>query len=62
MNLAEAYKTLDLDNHASELDLKANFRWLVKFYHPDNPHTHDTTEFKKIIIAFNTIKDSRQWN
>lgn len=59
MNLAEAYEILEVDHLASDQDLKDNFRWLVKFYHPDNPYTHDVAEFKKIILAFNIVRGSR---
>ena len=59
MTLTEAYDILEVDRFASEQDIKENFRWLVKFYHPDHSDTPDVCEFKKVILAFNTIKEHR---
>jgi DnaJ-class molecular chaperone len=59
MNLIEAYTTLDLNYGVSEQDLKDNFRWLVKFYHPDTPITGNAVEFKKIIKAYNLIRTGK---
>jgi len=58
MNLIEAYKALDLTYGVSEQDLKDNFRWLVKFYHPDTS-TGNAVEFIKIIKAYNLIRTGK---
>jgi DnaJ-class molecular chaperone len=59
MNLIEAYTALDLTYGVSEQELKDNFRWLVKFHHPDNPATGNVVEFKKIIKAYNLIRTGK---
>jgi len=59
MTLIEAYSILEIDPYVNETILKENYRWLVKFYHPDNMISGDTFEFQKIIKAYNIIKLDR---
>jgi DnaJ-class molecular chaperone len=59
MNLAEAYHTLEIPPYISESIVKEQYRWLIKFYHPDNSRTGCPTEFIKIITAYNIIQAYR---
>lgn len=59
MTLNEAYDILDIENTAPDEMIKENYRWLVKFYHPDNNLTKDIKEFLKIIEAYIFIKEFR---
>jgi curved DNA-binding protein CbpA len=57
MNLIEAYSILDVKQSASFKEVKANYQWLVKTYHPDVPGTGDDVELRKIIEAFKVWKN-----
>ncbi len=59
MNLTEAYSLLEVPFYVSNDIVKEQYRWLVKFYHPDNPRTGCSQEFKKVITAYNIIKTHR---
>ena len=59
MNLAEAYFLLEVPFFVSDAIVKEQYRYLVKFYHPDNPNTGCQSEFKKVLEAYNLIKASR---
>lgn len=59
MTLQEAYKTLGLNQGASEKDITSAFRKLAAQYHPDkNPGNKEAEEkFKKISNAYDILKD-----
>lgn len=56
MNVEEALKILDVDHKATISEIKENYKWLVKFYHPDNKKTGSSKHFQETIIAYKTIK------
>jgi molecular chaperone DnaJ len=57
MTLHEAYQTLELNNRASDEEVKQQYRKLAKKYHPDvNKNDKDAeTKFKKISEAYAVI-------
>lgn len=59
MNLTEAYQILEVDFDASDELVKENFRWLIKFYHPDCGICKDTVETSRIISAYQIVKQHR---
>jgi curved DNA-binding protein CbpA len=59
MNLAEAYEILEVDSNTSDELLKDNFRWLIKFYHPDCGAHKDGAETRLIIEAYKTVRAAR---
>lgn len=59
MTLVEAYDILEVDYTVTDSELKEQFRWLVKFYHPDNRETPSITEFRKIVSAYQIITHHR---
>jgi curved DNA-binding protein CbpA len=56
MTVKDALEILELEDafDAREM-LKTQYRWLVKFYHPDNPCTGDPEEFKKVVEAYRVL-------
>ena len=63
-----AYKTLEIDESISDDALKAQYKTLLKIYHPDkNPGDPNATAFateklKKINSAYDEIKKYRKDN
>lgn len=60
MTPAEAYAVLEIGRNVSDAELKENFRWFVKFYHPDNKQYGDVSEFKKILEAYRIVREERE--
>lgn len=53
MDLLSAFSILDIENDNISIEILRNqFTWLAKFYHPDNPHTGNATEFMKTVAAY----------
>lgn len=59
ITLPEAYQILDADENISEELLKANYRWLVWFYHPDIKIGNDPIKLTEVIEAFKIISSAR---
>lgn len=56
MTYREALDVLDIDdrNESREM-LKAQYRWLVWFYHPDNKETGHKEEFQRVVKAYEIV-------
>lgn len=60
MNLAEAYKILELSSNASPEEAKKKYRELTKKYHPDvNKEPDAENKFKKINEAYQCVQSGR---
>ena len=59
MTLIEAYETLEVTESVTDELIKANYKWLVWFYHPDTKLGNNVTELNRVIIAYNLIKEYR---
>jgi molecular chaperone DnaJ len=58
MNLKDAYKTLGLNERATEEEVKKKYKELTRKYHPDvNKEEDADSKFKKINEAYQTIKN-----
>lgn len=55
MTLDEAFNLLEIDWNATDADVKEQYRWLVKFYHPDNTVSGNRHELVRIIEAYKTV-------
>lgn len=60
MTLIEAYAILEVDKNTSNTCVKENYRWLVKFYHPDNTKTSDPDTFRRVIEAYKIVNKDRE--
>ena len=61
--MTDFYKTLGVDSHASEQDIKKAYRKLSMEMHPDrnpNPEAHE--KFKQINEAYETLGDGDRRN
>lgn len=57
MTLLEAYQIMEVDEYADLQMIKANYRWFIRFYHPDNKATGNRIELQKILTAYRIIQD-----
>ena len=55
--MADHYSILGISKNASDIEIKAAFRKLVKIYHPDkNPNDPNAKKiFENILRAYNTL-------
>lgn len=60
MTLTEAYSILEVEYYVSNAELKENYWWLVRFYHPDNSEHGNAVEFRKIVEAYKIIVEDRK--
>jgi len=60
--LEDYYEVLELNNRASQVDIKKAYRRLAKKYHPDsNPGNKDAEErFKKLAEAYKVLSDEKR--
>lgn len=60
-NDCDLYKVLELDQSASDLDIKKQFRKLALKYHPDKNNDRNACEkFNQIRIAYDILSDSNK--
>jgi DnaJ-class molecular chaperone len=59
MTLQEAYNLLDIHEDAPDDLLKANYRWLIWFYHPDTKLGNDTIAFSRVLEAYSFVRKCR---
>lgn len=52
----ESQKILEVEDSTSYEELLEQYKWLVKFYHPDNPETGNRKEFERVVAAFNLLR------
>ncbi len=52
---AWAYETLELDENATAGEIKEQFHWFAKTYHPDNRETGDVEIFRNAIEAWKIL-------
>jgi len=59
--MEDYYEVLELNNHASQDDIKKAYRKLAKKYHPDsNPGNKEAEErFKKLAEAYKILSDEK---
>lgn len=55
MNIMDPYKTLEVNNRASQTVIKAAYQALIKQFHPD--HNGDETKAKEINAAYEILSD-----
>jgi molecular chaperone DnaJ len=62
MAQADYYKTLGVDERATEQEIKKSFRKLAKEYHPDRNQgdAHKEKRFKEISEAYETLSDKKK--
>jgi DnaJ-class molecular chaperone len=62
--MKDYYKILKLNNHASEQEIKMQFRKLAKIHHPDKNLDSDKSDeiFKEIVIAYEVLTDHKKRN
>ncbi len=58
-NWFDCFEELEIDENASAEKIKNAFRTLAKKYHPDNKEYGDEKKFKKLKIAYETLKDKK---
>ena len=51
------YKILNLDNNASQEDIKKQYRFLARKYHPDKNKDINSDKIKEINFAYEILKD-----
>jgi hypothetical protein len=56
MEIRSALEALDLTEVPDLKVLREQFRWLSRFYHPDNRATGDIDEFIKVKKSYDFIK------
>jgi DnaJ-class molecular chaperone len=56
MNISQALQILEIDSDIDESLFKEQYRWLVKFYHPDNKITGNSKELMKVISAEKLVR------
>lgn len=59
MTLKEAYEILEVDEDVTDALLKANYRWLMWFNHPDTKLGNDTVEFGRVLEAYILVRKYR---
>lgn len=58
MQYKDYYRILDIDEDATEAEIKAAYRKLARRYHPDVSRLKDAEErFKEVAEAYETLKD-----
>lgn len=60
MTLTEAYDILEVDSSTPDELVKANYRWLIKFFHPDLGIANNPYMISKLVEAFNIVSIHRQ--
>lgn len=53
--VAWAYEMLEANDGMTAAELKEQFRWFMKTYHPDNPETGDVQIYRNAIEAWKIL-------